>query len=139
MYYVLIQTEDNVQMYQEIERGSLVRYCDFSGNTLPDPTVSNWVIDAAPTQPSWALADRPLVNDSPRATTRLEFRNRFTMAEKVAIYDAADTNLAVKIWLDDLTNSEYVNLNDPYTISSINALVQMNLITETRGEEILNA
>lgn len=109
-----------------------------SGVTLSDPTVPNWVIDANPPQPEWARPDTPIINNYPRTVSRLEFRNRFSMDEKVAIYNEAATNIEVKIWLDDLTNSEYVDLNDTYTLASIASLVQLNLITESRGEEILS-
>ena len=140
MYYILIQTVDDSQMYQEVERGTVVRYCDLDGNTVMDPTVANWVVDANPPQPIWALPDNPIVNPpSSTIVSRLSFRNKFTMQEKAAIYNEANTNVLVKIWLDDLANSEYVDINSSNTIDGVNNLYQLGLLTQPRVEEILNA
>lgn len=144
MYYLLVQNERNEQYFQEVERGVHVRYCDLDGNTAPENIGSNWVIDANPTPPSWARPDTPIPSieqPSPpsRIITRLEFRNRFTMQEKIDIYLATNTNVAIKIWLDDLTSAEHINLDDSMIIDSVNQLYTLGLITELRKDEILNA
>ncbi len=45
--------------------------------------------------------------------TRLEFRNQFTMAEKQALYTAAQSNIDIQIFLDDVNAAEYVETTDP--------------------------
>jgi hypothetical protein len=69
--------------------------------------------------------------------TRLEFRNRFTVAEKEAIYTAAETVISVRIWLDDLAAAEYIELTDTNTIASVDGLASAGLISESRVSEIL--
>lgn len=140
MQYILLQTEQGNFIYQEVERGTVVRYCDTDGNTVPAPNGPAWVINAEPPFPSWGLPDTPLPEPTPsRTLTRLEFRNRFTMSEKVAIYTAANTSVEIKIWLDDLACAESVDLFDPQTQQSVEELVQAGLLTEQRKNEILNA
>lgn len=69
--------------------------------------------------------------------TRLEFREQLTGAEKVAIYTAAESNVQVRIWLDDLAAAEYVELTDQRTIDAVNALEAATLIGAGRAAEIL--
>ena len=140
MYYILIKTEDNRTLYQEVERGQVVRITDLDGNSVPSLTVGHGVLDANPPQPSWALPDRP-IEPPPRNTilTRLQFRNLFTDSEKVAIYQLAESNIQVKIWLDDVTNSEFIELFSEQTVSGIQGLKLMGVLTQELVNEILNA
>lgn len=63
-----------------------------------------------------------------RRLTRLQFRNRFTQTEKVAIYEAATSSAAIRVWLDDLAVSTpeadgtSVDLDDPYCIAGVEAI-----------------
>jgi hypothetical protein len=70
--------------------------------------------------------------------TKFAFRNRFTMEEKVAIYMAAEQNILMKVWLDDLATAEYVDLGLPSVIASLEAMVTATILTEARKDEILN-
>lgn len=140
MQYILLQTEQGNYIYQEVERGVVVRWCDTDGNTVPSPLGPAYIISENPPFPSWGLPDTPMPVPPPsRTITRLEFRNRFTMAEKVAIYTAANSSVEIKIWLDDLACAEFVDLFNEKTQQSVDALVQAGLITEQRKLEILNA
>jgi hypothetical protein len=69
--------------------------------------------------------------------TRLQFRNRFTQAEKVAIYTAAEQVVAIKVWLDDLMVAESVDLTAPETIAGVQGLEQAGLLAAGRADEIL--
>lgn len=69
--------------------------------------------------------------------TRLEFRNRFTAAEKGALYSAMGTNLSIRIWLDDLAAAEYIELTDPATVEAVNSLEQAGLLATGRAATIL--
>lgn len=75
----------------------------------------------------------------PKYCTILEFRSKFTTAEKVAIYSAAQSNVLVKIWLDDLTSvqNNIVNLEDQRTIEGVQGLEAAGLIGTGRAAEIL--
>lgn len=81
----------------------------------------------------------PQVSDtvSSRFLTKLQFRNRFTPAEKVAIYTAAAANVSVQIYLDDINAAEYINLDDASTAAGVAALEAAGLISVGRTAEIL--
>ena len=138
MYYILIKFLDsNIQAYQELFNGLVMRITDMNGNTL-SMTGSNAVINGNPPQPTWALPD-PVISSPviPKLLNRLEFRNLFTQAEKVAIYTAANTNVEIKVWLDDLAVADQIDLNDAQTISSVTQLETAGLIAAGRANQIL--
>lgn len=66
-----------------------------------------------------------------------QFRGLITRAEWKAIYGAADTDLDVKIFLDELSAVRGVNLASQDMIDDINHLADENLITSSRATEIL--
>jgi len=74
---------------------------------------------------------------SPSRLTRLAFRNRLTGPEKEAIYTAAETSVAIRIWLDDLAAAEYIDLTNPHTIVAVNNLEALMFIGVGRAAEIL--
>lgn len=69
--------------------------------------------------------------------SRIEFRNRFTSAEKVALYTAAETNVMIKVFLDDLSAAEYVDVTDEDTIAGIEYIEQIGIISGERKSDIL--
>lgn len=69
--------------------------------------------------------------------TRLEFRNKFTAAEKVELYTAAETDINVKILLDDVAAAEYIELTDQEVSDAINYLAGSGVIDAARVPEIL--
>lgn len=73
----------------------------------------------------------------PTKITRLAFRNRFTGAEKVALYTAAEANIQLKIYLDDLAAATFIDIGRADTIASVNALVSAGLLTSDRAAAIL--
>jgi len=79
-------------------------------------------------------APAPVVNTK---LTRLAFRNRFTGAEKVAIYTAATTTPQLRIYLDDLMSVDYIDLSNADTIAGVNALATAGIITGARATSIL--
>ena len=138
MFYILIGFPNtSTQGYQEIFNGNVQRITDLDGTTLENIGES-FVVDANPTQPSWALPD-PVqeVIKQPTILTRLQFRNLFTTAEKVAIYTAAQTNMSIRVWLDDLTDTDQVDLSFPQTIQSVETLEAGGLIAPGRAAQIL--
>jgi len=86
-----------------------------------------------------AVAVAEVVVKVPRTITVLAFRDRFTDAEKIAIYTAAETNLPVKIWLDDLSSAhgQTIDLIDERIIAGVNAMEYGGLIGAGRAAEIL--
>lgn len=140
MYYILLENSNAEQFYQEVERGFLQRCCDLLGNTIQSPAINNWVVDSNPPQPAWALPDNPPpAIIYPIIISRLDFRSRFTMNEKIAIYTAASQSVELRIWLDDLITAEYVDLSSARTIDGLSALVASGILSQIRMNEILNA
>lgn len=72
-----------------------------------------------------------------RILTKLQFRNRFTMDEKAALYTAAESNAMLRIFLDDLNAAENIDLDDPATVGAVNALEHLGIIGSGRAAEIL--
>jgi len=73
----------------------------------------------------------------PITLTRLQFMERFTDAELVAIYDAASVSTAVLVWLEKLRATEQITLTDPRTVAGVQALEAQKLIEVGRVNEIL--
>lgn len=67
----------------------------------------------------------------------LEYLERFTEAEQLAIVGATQANPAVKLWYDKLLAAEYVDLADPRIEAGLSALVNANLLTDTRKTELM--
>jgi len=70
----------------------------------------------------------------------LDFRDRFSIEEKRAIYTAAADVVDVRIWLDDLasvTPENGVDTADARTIAGVQALEAVGLIAAGRAQEIL--
>lgn len=75
----------------------------------------------------------------PKPISILAFRSRFTDAEKLAIYTAAESHLPVRIWLDDLSaaQNQTIDLIDERIIAGVNAMEYGGLIGAGRATEIL--
>lgn len=67
-----------------------------------------------------------------------EFRSRFTMEEKEAIYAAAINDLKIKIFLDDLISASNVDLTNENLQNAMQYMVNNSIITQQRKEDILN-
>lgn len=74
-----------------------------------------------------------------KCVTLLTFRSEFTDAEKIDIYTAARTEVAVQVWLDDLAavQGQMVNKADPRIIGGVCAMEYGGLIGVGRAAEIL--
>lgn len=75
----------------------------------------------------------------PRLLSVLAFRSRFTDAEKIAIYTAAETSVPVRVWLDDLAaaQDQTIDLTDARIVAGVNAMEFGGLIGAGRATEIL--
>ena len=72
-----------------------------------------------------------------RIVTVLEFRDRLTPAEEIAITQAGMASAAVRVWLDRLSGAQEVNLDDPRTVAGLHAMAAAGLLTVERVMEIL--
>lgn len=73
-----------------------------------------------------------------KVMSALEFFERFTEEEQLAIVTATMSNPAVKLWYDKLIAANEVNFSDPRLEAGLNNLVTAELITEDRKQEILS-
>jgi len=70
--------------------------------------------------------------------TKLQFQLRFTFEELVAIEEAALSNSAVRVLQKQQEVAEYIDLTDENTILGLMYLNSINLLTESRVNEILD-
>jgi hypothetical protein len=89
----------------------------------------------------WRAVDAPAEEPAAparRVVTRLAFRNRFTPAEKTAIYAAAASaeGLAIRIFLDDLQAAEEIDLDDSALAEGLALMEAAGLIGAGRAAEI---
>ena len=86
--------------------------------------------------------------DASTKLTKLEFRSRFTLQEKAAIDLASLDNpqasmeqrmiaASLRAMLADQAMAEFIDLSDESTITGVQYLAQVGLLTEKRAQEVL--
>jgi hypothetical protein len=86
----------------------------------------------------YQLIEEPIIESPKNSTlTKLQFNNRFTFDELVAIEVATETNPGVRVFKNQLFLTDYVDLTNTNTIDGINYLVSQSLITQERADIIL--
>lgn len=78
-----------------------------------------------------------LPESGPLPLTRLEFLDRFTDEELLAVRAAAQHDAAVELWLWRFDHAENVSLADPRTVKGVEGLEQAGLLAAGRAAEIL--
>ena len=79
----------------------------------------------------------PVVVQTPRACSSLQFMDRFTELEQLAIVTATMSVPQVKLWYDRMIAATEIVYKDPRTIAGLQALVAGGLIAASRADEIL--
>lgn len=74
---------------------------------------------------------------APRTCTPLEFIERFTEAEQLAVVTAAMQVPALRLWYDKLMAAQQVVEDDPRLAAGLDALVSAGLITQQRRDEVM--
>jgi hypothetical protein len=69
--------------------------------------------------------------------TSLEFLDRFTDAEQLAVVAATMQSAPVKLWYDRLLAASYVDLSDPRTEAGIDALILGGLVSASRKAALM--
>jgi hypothetical protein len=112
------------------------------GTVFPDPLPEELAcLDVGPLQPvgEWNTETRtydPIVEKKP-ILTKLQFLQRFTAAERVAIRQAAKAVPALEDYMAMLDAAQHIEIDRPDTIAGVNALAAAGLLTEQRAAEIL--
>ena len=73
----------------------------------------------------------------PIASTSLQFMDRFTESEQLAIVTATMTIPQVKLWYDRMLCAEEIVYKDARTLAGLQALVAAGLITQARMDVVL--
>jgi hypothetical protein len=88
-----------------------------------------------------SLSDRlyaiETMNTGPTILTKLQFENRFTFDELVAIETAAETNPGIRVLQKKQAKADFIDLTDENTILGVMFLNSVNLLTQERMTEIL--
>jgi hypothetical protein len=81
------------------------------------------------------VADPP----SPPVTvvSSLVFRQLFTAAERTAITQASEINVAIRVFMDDESAAGIVHLDDPEVTTGLAMCVTLGLLTQDRSDQIL--
>lgn len=72
-----------------------------------------------------------------RVISALSFLERLTPDERIRIRRAAKVSEGLEDWLDMLRAAQEVDLDDPRTVSGLNAMVNAGLLSPKRRDEIL--
>jgi len=73
----------------------------------------------------------------PTILTKLQFENRFTFEELVAIETAAETNPGIRVLQAKQAKADFIDLLDEKTILGVMFLQSIGLLTQERMTEIL--
>lgn len=125
--YQLVSGSDDMQ--------GVIRVADYA--FIP-PTTDNrdWVVYQA-----WLAAgntpDPPPTPSPPTIISKLAFWSLFTPSEQAAIVGAAQTNVALGVWLQTAQVYTTIDLSDPLTKAGLDALVAAGVLTSGRETEIL--
>jgi len=145
-------------MHALVLGGAILRLHDFAGGDAPvlAPNKGAWlavaetdppaiddtretaspdiaVIEGVPTR-IWHVAPLP----APRWTW-LQFIERFTESEQLAIVTASMSSAPIKLWYDKAVGAEFIQADEPRTVAGMQALVDAELISAERRAEILGA
>lgn len=75
----------------------------------------------------------------PPVISAIEFMNKFTYDEKLAITALGLTDPEVRLWYDQLIVSLSVSVSDPRVMAGVANLVTAGVLTQARADEILAA
>jgi len=129
-YYVLANQFDGqlVQVSTElIEAGSGQLILCREGN-IPDMSKFYWHGG------SLAFIEK----NTSRWMSKIKFLSRFTLSEKVLIYELAKTDTTVEVWLDSFRLAEEICLNDPNLREALPLFEFAGILLQGRAAEILS-
>lgn len=97
------------------------------------------VVERDMTPEEIAAIPQPVPPPPIRVVPALAFLERLTADERIMIRRAARANEGLGDWLDMLRAAQEVDLDDPRTISGMNAMVNAGLLSPKRRDEVLDA
>lgn len=147
MDYILLDFGD-VQAYQVISNGVLIRYATLTGDdfTFP-PGFGGHVIDANPPKPVWDVPEVvavPVNVPPPRRVSKLQFVGLLGK-DFHTILTVAKSSVEVEMfvrmldWATPEADGTSIDLDDPRVVYALNSLEAAGLMAAGRAQEILNA
>jgi len=124
---VVTQVTPNVDPSLYSQYAQNAQACIDITSTLPQPQVG------------WIFTGSTLVSNGVVGTliTKLAFRERFTTSELLGVYTAIPTYPLLQIMIDNQAVSTFIDLSRSDTISGVDYLVSIGLLTLTRATTIL--
>lgn len=109
---------------------------------VPDQVRAHWRLEnevwTEPPEPEPVPTPEPGPEPEPdMRITRLAFLNRFLMEERIGIRAAATSDYVVQDFLALVDAATFIDLSRPDTIQGVRFLASKNLISQSRGDEIL--
>lgn len=86
----------------------------------------------------FGFIDPSAVVETTALITQLQFMERFTESELVAIYTAAKQNIQIEVWLDKVKLAQEIDLTNQSLINGLHALEASGVIAQGRADEILS-
>lgn len=86
----------------------------------------------------WSIHHQTFVPKDSNVLTKLQFLKKFTAGEYAAIKAATAQNGELDYYWQMFMVAEQINITNPDTISGVNMLATLGLITSQRATEILN-
>lgn len=130
-----------------LKNGIVVEIADITEESNINYSLYSNVIEIENLNPQpkigWSFDGRELIPPHGEVTqtsmtiTKLAYRQRFTTQELVAIYVAKESNPVLNVLLDNLSTATFIDLSRSDTYSGTMYLVQQNLLTLARAQEIL--
>lgn len=121
--YVVLRKSDGVEVF---------RYCAESTIEWEGMPFDEYDHNAIPDDPDPDPPEPPVI-----VMTRLEYLQRFTSAERMAIRAASKSNAQLEDYLALLDATENVHNNHPDVIAALTTLESVGLLASGRKEEIL--
>lgn len=131
-----------MNIYLQLDERNIIRnviavsYGVISPAYIPYPELDLTIVGKMWDDLSGTVVDNPYPEEI--LVTKFEFRELFTLEEKLALYEAAKTNTVIQVFMDDIASiKDDVDLTLPRTVDGLNYLVHLGLITVERVGQIL--
>lgn len=86
---------------------------------------------------SFRLAAQQNTGPTRRVIAKIDFRDRFTQAEKESIHTAAKTSAKLAVWLEDIQSLPAVDLSAELVVKGVQAMESQGIIAAGRSAVIL--
>jgi hypothetical protein len=128
--------EDPSIVYEIHDEALVITFTDALGNVIQAPEVTHYTSRNAVTnfEPWMQLPTTPALSTN---ITKLEFLQRFTADERIAIRTAAKSNPALEDFMELLNAAQSVDTTFSETVAGLQTFEQVGLLAAGRANQIL--